>query len=95
MKYFIRVILLAYFVFDAQTSLAQSSIIDVVTNSDIVIDSDNSVGNGDVVVFTTKVTNIGNISISSLTVSNSLVGIDGSVLSLSSPITFVNNSGSS
>ena len=75
--------------------LAQSSIIDVVTHSDIVTDSDNIVGNGDVVVFTTKVTNISNITISSLTISNSLVGIDGSVLSLSSPITFVNNSGSS
>ncbi len=95
MNFFIRVILLAYFVIGTQSSLAQSSIIDVVTHSDIVTDSDNIVGNGDVVVFTTKVTNISNITISSLTISNSLVGIDGSVLSLSSPITFVNNSGSS
>ncbi|MDO7581207.1 MAG: hypothetical protein MUQ91_02130, partial [Flavobacteriaceae bacterium] len=73
LNFFIRVILLAYFVIGTQSSLAQSSIIDVVTHSDIVTDSDNIVGNGDVVVFTTKVTNISNITISSLTISNSLV----------------------
>ncbi|MGY8968827.1 MAG: beta strand repeat-containing protein, partial [Flavobacteriales bacterium] len=95
MKFLLKLILLNHIFFSAHMSFAQSSIIDVVTHSDIVTDSDNIVGNGDVVVFTTKVTNISNITISSLTISNSLVGIDGSVLSLSSPITFVNNSGSS
>ena len=95
MKFLVKFILLSYIFFSAHISSAQSSIINVITNSDIVTDSDDIVGNGDVVVFTTKVTNISNIAISSLTISNSLVGIDGSVLSLSSPITFVNNSDSS
>ena len=95
MKFLVKFILLSYIFFSAHISSAQSSIINVITNSDIVTDSDDIVGNGDVVVFTTKVTNISNITISSLTISNSLVGIDGSVLSLSSPITFVNNSDSS
>jgi uncharacterized repeat protein (TIGR01451 family) len=79
----------------AQISFAQSSIIDIVTHSDIVTDSDDSVGNGDVIVFTTKVKNLSGIVISSLTISNSLVGIDGSALVLASPITFVGNSESS
>jgi hypothetical protein len=76
-------------------SSAQSSIVDITTHSDIVIDSDNSVGSGDVVVFTTTVKNISNINISNFTVTNTLVGVDGTVLALNSPITFVSNSESS
>ena len=95
MKSLLKFILLIHIFFGAHISFAQSSIINVVTHSNIVTDSNNLVGNGDVVVFTTKVKNISNINISSLTISNSLVGIDGSVLSLSSPITFVSNTGSS
>ncbi|MDG1091980.1 MAG: hypothetical protein P8O90_08760, partial [Flavobacteriaceae bacterium] len=76
-------------------SSAQSSILDITTYSDVVTDSDNSVGSGDVVVFTTTVKNISNISISNFIITNTLVGIDGTTLSLSSPITFVGNSESS
>ena len=36
-------------------SWAQSTILDITTHSDVVNDSDNSVGSGDVIVFTTKV----------------------------------------
>ena len=95
MKFLIKFILLTYIFFSAHISSAQSSIINVVTHSDIVTDSDDIVGNGDVVVFTTKVENLSGIVISSLTISNSLVGIDGSALILTSPITFVGNSSSS
>jgi uncharacterized repeat protein (TIGR01451 family) len=76
-------------------SLAQSTILDITTHSDVVNDSDNSVGSGDVIVFTTKVENISNIAISNFTITNTLIGIDDSALSLSSQITFVGNSGSS
>ena len=76
-------------------SWSQSTILDITTHSDIVNDSDNSVGSGDIVVFTTKVENISNITISNFTITNTLIGIDGSALSLSSLITFVGNSGSS
>ena len=76
-------------------SSAQSSILDITTYSDVVTDSDNSVGSGDVLVFTTTVKNISNISISNFIITNTLVGIDGTTLSLSSPITFVGNSESS
>ncbi|MDA8640631.1 hypothetical protein N9L64_06340, partial [Flavobacteriaceae bacterium] len=95
MKLLTKYIILFCFVSLSQTSLAQSSIINIVTHSDVVTDSDNSVGNGDVIVFTTKVENLSGIVISSLTISNSLVGIDGSTLILTSPITFVGNSSSS
>ena len=95
LKSLLKFILLTHIFFGAHISFAQSSIIDVVTRSDIVTDSNNLVGNGDVVVFTTKVKNISNISIFSLAISNLLHGIDGSNLILSSPITFVSNSESS
>ena len=83
--------MLFYFASLAHTSFAQSSIIDITTYSDIVTDGDNSVGSGDVVVFTTTVKNISNISISNFTITNTLVGVDGTSLTLSSPITFVGN----
>ncbi len=76
-------------------SSAQSSIVDITTYSDVVTDGDNSVGSGDVVVFTTTVKNISNISISNFTITNTLAGIDGTALALSSPITFLGNSASS
>ena len=76
-------------------SSAQSSIVDITTYSDVVTDSDNSVGSGDVIVFTTTVKNISNINISNFTITNTLFGIDGTALALGSPITFVGNSDSS
>ena len=96
MSKLIKYRILFFFIFSfISFSWSQSTILDITTHSDIVNDSDNSVGSGDIVVFTTKVENISNITISNFTITNTLIGIDGTALSLSSMITFVGNSGSS
>ena len=73
----------------------QSPILEVTTYSDIVTDSDNTVNATDVVVFTIKAKNISNLALSSLTISHTLRGINGSALTLNSSPTFFSNSNSS
>ena len=58
----------------------QSPILEVTTYSDVVTDSDNTVNATDVVVFTVKAKNISNLALSSLTISHTLKGINGSTL---------------
>ena len=73
----------------------QSPILEVTTYSDIVTDSDNTVNATDVVVFTIKAKNISNLALSSLTISHTLTGINGSTLTLNSSPTFFSNSSGS
>ena len=73
----------------------QSPILEVTTYSDIVTDSDDTVNATDVVVFTIKAKNISNLALSSLTISHTLAGINGSALTLNSSPTFFSNSNSS
>ena len=73
----------------------QSPILEVTTYSDIVTDSDNTVNATDVVVFTIKAKNISNLALSSLTISHTLKGINGSALTLNSSPTFLSNSSGS
>ena len=73
----------------------QSPILEVTTYSDIVTDSDNTVNATDVVVFTIKAKNISNLALSTLTISHTLTGINGSALTLNSSPTFFSNSSGS
>ena len=72
-------------------SWSQSTILDITTHSDIVNDSDNSVGSypsqRHCCFYNETVENISNITISNFTITNTLIGIDGTALSLSSLIT--------
>ena len=88
--------LFALLLFGIFSTRGQSTILEVTTYSDIVTDSDNTVNATDVVVFTIKAKNISNLTLSSLTISHTLTGINGSTLSINtSPTFFSNSSGSS
>ncbi len=93
-KYYIT--LLTCLIIGSLFTRGQSPILEVTTYSDIVTDSDNTVNATDVVVFTIKAKNISNLALSSLTISHTLKGINGTALTLnSSPTFFSNSSGSS
>ena len=87
--------LYALFLLGITLAQGQSPILEVTTYSDIVTDSDNTINATDVVVFTIKAKNISNLALSSLTISHTLRGINGSALTLNSSPTFLSNSSGS